>query len=1035
MLSNTTLRLLNSTALTAMSNILTLEFGRLSRRMGNARSRLVRLTGQHQQTNRQGNKRLYQSPNSGKIGDEKTQNKLASIKSSIDTMSMLLNSGNDVFRSGGPGGNIGEAIQQARNELYQQFPPPSQFKSAFANNKIRRVYSAYMRLQTEVQAMTSQLSNINSILQERAEGVSEEPKLNYDALLLGSELSESEMATISQYELLAERAVIKPYRKSKAFKASINAQLRDKRKTGPDKHTQFDLIYGPPVSTDGKFILSEDGLYYDSRNGGIPLTEKLDMASDTWKLKTSPYLGGRGQAVTLEDFNLISETIFSEDFKPDDPEGTIDRLTSIDEVLQTYTRDRNLHHTQIEAQITELIETGFSSSSPTVVNYRRSQAATSDAYESKIVKRKKQVQLFALFGGIEITESDHALGQDIILKTLTNAEVKHLLITNGYKANGSDVPITASDGAVRFGDLVMEIKSGSLDVRKRLDRVPLNDFSYLKGTGVIPDLKTQRRIVISENIGSIVDPVEPMFVKGNPLLETIYLKNFNVDDISRGDFIKSQGGVSGTGATYKSIGDSLVTEGLEVCYNFLKPDVVAPHSGKYELDNFAEGSTALNGKFVASSTSHAFPSGVSIPFLRGAIYNPETKYGIYYRPIDLSDIHNNEGGCYVRLPNNIKKGGLYSEGERVNGLTYSEKGWSIDFWTHVPDVSAGLTGHHRYRVVAACENSGNNPREGQFITASVKENDMGPVRGMVIGFRDKAVSGAATIGSDSDRAWSTGQLEFVILPTVGQNSLVGAQAGWEWDHSVAIQEKDVIDASEGMILTDPLRSGNTSSGTELGMIIPVSKTTTAGKSCSSCDTEFSHYVISFDYATDSASVYLDGQSLATSSISTAFNTRPSIPLNIPSPINPVRSSIGSWIAEDKGSENIAEGFESNSLPRYPIFTPWILGGGYTDMVGPATNRPGATTPLGFLGYNTNDQYKIVDGRLLSTDIYGSFVGQHVAGIGGQVNSGSTRKIPRSGLDGFIGSFKMYSKSLDMKEVEINYNAQRGYFKNIETYRS
>ena len=116
-------------------------------------------------------------------------------------MSMLLNSGNDVFRSGGPGGNIGEAIQQARNELYQQFPPPSQFKSAFANNKIRRVYSAYMRLQTEVQAMTSQLSNINSILQERAEGVSEEPKLNYDALLLGSELSESEMATISQYEL------------------------------------------------------------------------------------------------------------------------------------------------------------------------------------------------------------------------------------------------------------------------------------------------------------------------------------------------------------------------------------------------------------------------------------------------------------------------------------------------------------------------------------------------------------------------------------------------------------------------------------------------------------------------------------------------------------------------------------------------------------------------------------------------------------------------------------------------------------------
>ena len=1032
MLSETTLRLFNSTALTAMSNVLTIELGRLSRRMGNARARLVRLTGQHQQVNRAGNKRLYQSPNSGKIGDEKSQNKLAAIKSSIDTMSLLLNSGNDVFRSGAPEGDIAQAIQQARTELYQQFPQPNQFKNTFANNKIRRVYSAFVRLRTDVDAVSQQVEYIHRILQDRAEGAAEEPKLNYDALFQGSTLSEAEMESIAQYEQLVERSVIKPYRKNKAFRASINAQMKDQEEESPEDTSMFDLVYGPPVSTEGKFILSEDGLYYDSRRGGIPLTEDIAMASNSWTLRNSPYLGGRGQAVTLEDFNLISETIFAIDFSADDPEENVSRLLEMDEVLQAYVRDRNLHHTQIEAQVTELVETGFAEDSPTVVNYRRSQTAISDAYESKIVKRKKQLQLFGLFGGIEITTSDHKLGPDVIIKTLTNAERTHLLVTNGYKANGSDFPFDLNDGVVRIGDVVVDMEEGKVRVRKRLERAPLNDFSYLKGTGIIPNLKTQKRIVISEDVASIVDPVEPMFVKGNPLLDTIYLKDFSVDDIPTGDFVKSRGGVSGTGATFKSIGDSLVTEGLEVCYNFLKPDVVAPNSHLYELDNFAEGSRALNGKFVASSTAHAFPSGVSIPFLRGAIYNPETRFGIYYRPVDISDVHNNEGGCYIRLPNNIKDGELYSAGERVNGLTYGKDGWAMDFWTHIPDVSAGLTAHHRYRIVAACENSGNDPEAGNFITAAVETDDRGPVRGMVIGFRDKDVSGAAIGGPYP--AGSDGQLEFVILPTVGQNSLIGAQDGWEWDHSIAIQEKDIKDADEGAVLASPSRHGNTTSGTELGIKIPVTASTSTGQSCSSCDTEFCHYVVSFNYSQDKAYVYVDGNLLATSSISEAFNTEPGAPLNFPGPINPRRDSRGSWVSEDTNSENLAEGYTSNGLPRYPIFTPWILGGGYSDMIGPAVNRPGATTPLGFLGFNTNDQYKIVSGRLLSSDIYGGFIGQHIPGIGGQSNTGSSRKIPRSGLDGFLGSFKLYSKALDTKEVKINYDAQKGYFKNIETYR-
>ena len=1036
MLSESTIKLLNSTALTAMSNVLTTTLGRLSRRVSNSRARLVRLTGQHQQYNSNGNKRLFLSPNSGNLGADRAQAKLAALKSSIDTMSILQNSGEEVFVSGRPAGNLAGLIRQARAELYNQFPQPSTHTRTYFNNKVRKVYNGYVRLRQELADVEAQLELITTTLQARASGMEEEPRLNYQALLGSGQLSEEQLALVSQYENHVVNSVVKPFRHNKAYREAIKAQLKSKVPEPEEKVGRFDLVYGPPISTDGKFILSEDGLYYDSRTGGLPLTGDIIFNSNTWTLKDHPWAGGRGEELTESDLRQISNTIFSDDFEGEDPQGNVARLLEIDEILQAYIRDRNIHHTQIEEYITELTETGFAADSPTVVNYRRSQMAHSDSYEAKIKKRKKQLQLFGLFGGIEITEVDHPIGQDVIIKTLTTAERKHLLVSNGYHPNGSDFPFDPNTDTVkRVGDVVVDVDTatGETRVRKRLHRAPLNDFSYLKGTAIIPDLKVQKRIVIAEDVENVVVPVEPIFVKGNPLLNTIYLKDFNVDEISMGDFVKNQGGVSGTKASYKGLGDSLVTDGLVVCYNFLKPDITSPDKNKYELDNYAEGSVALNGKFVASSTDHAFPSGLGIPFLRGTIYDAKARYGIYYQPIDAQDANNNQGGCYVRLPNNIKEGKLFPAGEDVNGLTYGTDGWSMDFWTHIPEVSSGLTGHHRYRIVAACENSGNNPEPGSFITADTTVDDTGPTKGLLIGFRDKDVSGTGTAGADA--ASSLGNLEFVILPTVGQNSLIGEQDGWEWGHSVVIQEKQIKDSTDDIILVNPSRHGNATSGTELGMKIPVSVSSVAGKSCSSCDVEFSHYNVSFDYKNDTVSVFIDGEVLATSSISDAFDIPKNVPLGVPSPIEVTRGSTQSFVQEGAHTESLVEGVEDSAVPKYPIFTPWILGGGFTDMIGTSQNSPGTTTPLGFLGYNTNDQYKQHNGRRLNTDSFGGFYGQHVPALGGQTNTGSTRKIPRSGLDGFLGSFKMYSKPLSIKEVKTNYNAQQGFFKNIETYRS
>ena len=57
----------------------------------------------------------------------------------------------------------------------------------------------------------------------------------------------------------------------------------------------FRLTYGPPISIDGQYILSKDGLYYDSRTGGLdPAFASISgivPIGDEWKYEYDPNLG------------------------------------------------------------------------------------------------------------------------------------------------------------------------------------------------------------------------------------------------------------------------------------------------------------------------------------------------------------------------------------------------------------------------------------------------------------------------------------------------------------------------------------------------------------------------------------------------------------------------------------------------------------------------------------------------------------------------------------------------------------------------
>jgi len=191
--------------------------------------------------------------------------------------------------------------------------------------------------------------------------------------------------------------------------------------------------------------------------------------------------------------------------------------------------------------------------------------------------------------------------------------------------------------------------------------------------------------------------------------------------------------------------------------------------------------------------------------------------------------------------------------------------------------------------------------------------------------------------------------------------------------------------------------------TDLGVTID-SSVQVEGKSFVDTSSNFVHMVVSFDYEKNEVNTYLDGLLLQSDTLSTSFKLGVGESLNIPSLTT---SHSNGNIYESSWQDDGTNGPRAGTIGD--AFTPWILGGGFTDGI---TKVNSTDADPGFLGYNNND-------------IYGTS-GQHLPG-----NITSVLNPTRSGLDGFVGSFKMYAKALSTKEVLSNYNAQKGYFKNIK----
>ncbi len=532
-----------------------------------------------------------------------------------------------------------------------------------------------------------------------------------------------------------------------------------------------------------------------------------------------------------------------------------------------------------------------------------------------------------------------------------------------------------------------------LNPEAKIGEIPINNLEKLDSGLIAVQKALQERIVFNPGeVSGIILPLCPTFVKSDPPQDTFTVDELNVPPVGIGGIINVDKNLeSGTSGTLLSLTDSVSTSGLVAIYNFLDADLVNPASTKYFANNGATTSTSgMPAQLVASSIDSLFPSGIGLPYFRGICNffsgingdgNP--KVGTYttndeylhsaYRPYGYARI---EGGW-----------------NDTDSLFYKNSGASIETWLHVPDLgdedglgwnnSSELSSLHR--VVLGCENRG-----GEAITDDPNLtvgpiNDSTSVKGCLMGFtRDRRLTQGLLPSNDpADNSINDG-LAFYFAPTQSINTSAVTFLSTLKDKAFCAHDEEPTSGVYGLVID--------------------TSTVVNSKKISDVSSSFMHLAVTFDYEANEVKAYLDGDLIKTQTVQDTFGT--SLPPRLPSMVDTSSFSYENIYASSLPV--LPPLFPPNSVgqkdfwyfdgPRptgrngSPPQTPWIIGGGYTDGMTSLT-PDGTSTGMNFLG--------------------GEWGGK------------------KSGLFGFVGSLKLYTRAVSSTEVLNNFNSQKGFFKNLK----
>lgn len=636
----------------------------------------------------------------------------------------------------------------------------------------------------------------------------------------------------------------------------------------------FRLVFGPPKSKNGQFLLSIDGLYYDSQKGGVPNVTGFVVPEDRYKFNYDANLGGKGSIVSLKDLNSYVDTIF--DLSKVDESPSIQEHYKADHFLQVLQGQRDKHLFDASSTVTDVILAGNAEDSAIVINMRESINSIAAQHENKINRRKKQIEV--------AIKSPYLLGKN-----------------------------------PSFG----------------LGEVPINDFSFLKDLNFAVAYEKQNKLVFQQGeVSGVVLPLKPKFVKAQEAQNSPMLQHLVVPLVGTGTIIYDNDGIQ-TQGTVMSLSDSVVKTGLLAIYNFLQGECVTPGSSDYKVLNCASsGNNIDNAQLVGLNPSGVFTRGLGIPYLTGI--TKLTAAG------NISTF-----GNFVRLPNT----------STFQNLAYKKSGFTLESWIYLPYAGSATTSINStqgygsssfHRLLLACENTGGTDN-GEDPYKAPFDNNLNVVRGLVIGFtRDRQITEDLQPSDDAANNQASSTV-FYIAPTRSVNA---SNVGFVNKAST----QGCISQYEVLKLALPLSS--TISGTS--------------KKVFDVSSEFMHFAISVNPQKDEISMFVDGVQMKSASLSRTFNLPTGSNFNVPTF---AKDNSFSYSLSSTGSPNFNYGPTVNA----GSFTPWILGGGFTD-------------------------------------------GQGFMGLGHGKNSG---------LNGYVGSVKIYSRGLSNTEIQANYDSQKAFFKNID----
>ena len=708
------------------------------------------------------------------------------------------------------------------------------------------------------------IKNIDSILAERREDPSLEPCFS-DSPELDSVLSATN------------------FKRCPVEDPTLETQIGD-------GDSVFRLTYGPPITTEGLYVLTNDGLYYDSYEGGLdPVFLAISgvvPVGDAWKYDYDPNLGGKGDAISLRQLDKFTDNIF--DPKRIDDSRGMKAYYDEDHFLAVLKQQRDKHVYDLSADLQEFIDE-YGSDSSIVTNQRNIVMSEIANHNTKINRRKKQIEVAVKAGQV-------------------------------------------------YGDRTSpEFGPGE---------IPINDFSYLQKYNLGVDLAKQKALTFRQaDVVGIVLPVETKFVRpAQDKASSLSFNQLKVPTVGKGSILYSPSG--GTEGTVLSLTDSVVSDGLFAIYNFLDTNLELPSSINYNTTNCSTEDRYNDAQLVGASKQALFMSGLAIPYLHGVTKNKTSD------PAGASAM-----GSYLRLPDTPE----------FRDLTYSSTGFTMECWVHVPNITDGALGWASgvdvdtpaasglTKVLFGSENVGHNPNAlaidhtGELRDLDRLKNERGGeyVRGMVCGFtRDRRITQDEAAFSNSNEYNSpVSSLSFFVAPTQARDA---SSASW-------------INSDECQDITTYHKMKVDLEGTAFGDV----------------SSQFVLVDLAVEPEKNEVRMYADGNLVATSAMNEVFGTMERIPPSLPTFKKDNSFEYSSTTVD--APTTLREGPRLN-----PFYTPWIVGGGYTDG----------------MYYN------------------GNFMGGDRGGV-------------ISGLNGHIGSLKFYSRALDNTEVKRNYDAQQGFFKNIK----